>query len=243
MILRRLMRHMKEQNWFAVGLDLIVVVVGIFLGMQVNNWNEAHKERLQEKEYLVRLLEDAQFNKNHLTKMSEMHRSVQQNSSNIARYITRHEPDQALHESLAKGGLRAGLFPDSSVQTGTYDEIISSGNISLLRDSRLKGLLRRFAAEQKRTEGQLEYSRTIFMANRKQLDRSGKTINTDGQWHRVYNFTPLIGDQPFLEAVGDIHRRHELMALFYEEEVDTLDDIIREIGCQLRTTPCQGEQP
>ena len=33
MILRRFTKHLSEQNWFAVWLDVIVVVVGIFLGM------------------------------------------------------------------------------------------------------------------------------------------------------------------------------------------------------------------
>ena len=40
MILRRFTQHIKEQNGFAVGLDIIVVVVGIFLGMQVTEWND-----------------------------------------------------------------------------------------------------------------------------------------------------------------------------------------------------------
>ena len=44
MILRRFMQHFSDQNWFAVGLDVIVVVVGIFLGMQVTEWNENRKE-------------------------------------------------------------------------------------------------------------------------------------------------------------------------------------------------------
>ena len=43
MILRRFMQHVKEQNWFAVGLDVIVVIVGIFLGMQVQQWYEERK--------------------------------------------------------------------------------------------------------------------------------------------------------------------------------------------------------
>ena len=44
MILRRFMAHFSDQNWFAVGLDVIVVVVGIFLGMQVTEWNDNRKE-------------------------------------------------------------------------------------------------------------------------------------------------------------------------------------------------------
>lgn len=34
MILRRFAEHVKGHNWFAVGLDLIVVVVGIYIGLQ-----------------------------------------------------------------------------------------------------------------------------------------------------------------------------------------------------------------
>lgn len=40
MRLRSLTKHIREQNWFAVGLDLSIVVVGVFIGIQVANWND-----------------------------------------------------------------------------------------------------------------------------------------------------------------------------------------------------------
>jgi hypothetical protein len=58
MILRRFTKHIIAQNWFAVGLDVIVVVVGIFLGMQVADWNDSRKDRTLEIEYLGRLYDD-----------------------------------------------------------------------------------------------------------------------------------------------------------------------------------------
>ena len=33
MILRRITQHIKAQNWFAVGLDYVIVVVGVFIGI------------------------------------------------------------------------------------------------------------------------------------------------------------------------------------------------------------------
>lgn len=36
MILRRFMKHVTDQNWIAVVLDVLVVITGIFLGMQVS---------------------------------------------------------------------------------------------------------------------------------------------------------------------------------------------------------------
>jgi len=39
-ILTRLIRNLSEQNWFTVSLELVVVVAGIFLGLQATNWND-----------------------------------------------------------------------------------------------------------------------------------------------------------------------------------------------------------
>ncbi len=44
MILRRLANHMKSQHWTAVFLDFVIVVAGVFVGLQVNNWNQARQE-------------------------------------------------------------------------------------------------------------------------------------------------------------------------------------------------------
>lgn len=48
MILRRLAEHLKQQNWAAIGIELVIVVVGVFLGIQVSNWNDGRKRHQQE---------------------------------------------------------------------------------------------------------------------------------------------------------------------------------------------------
>jgi len=48
MILRSITEHVRTQNWFAVGIDFFIVVVGVFIGIQVANWNEAQAERARE---------------------------------------------------------------------------------------------------------------------------------------------------------------------------------------------------
>jgi len=44
MILRRISRHLKEQNWTAIVLDFFIVVIGVYVGIQADNWNELRKE-------------------------------------------------------------------------------------------------------------------------------------------------------------------------------------------------------
>ena len=45
MLFRRVLLHVRQQNWFAVLLDFVIVVVGVFIGVQVANWNETQKQR------------------------------------------------------------------------------------------------------------------------------------------------------------------------------------------------------
>ena len=58
MLFRRISAHLKRQDWFAVVLDLLIVVVGIYIGLQVDAWNSTRQDRVVEREYLERLLFD-----------------------------------------------------------------------------------------------------------------------------------------------------------------------------------------
>lgn len=43
MLPRRVIEHVKNQNWTAVALDFVIVVAGVFIGIQVSNWNDARR--------------------------------------------------------------------------------------------------------------------------------------------------------------------------------------------------------
>jgi hypothetical protein len=55
MFLRRIAAHLKAQNWTAVGLDLAIVVIGVFIGTQVSNWNQERIARRETAQLLVEL--------------------------------------------------------------------------------------------------------------------------------------------------------------------------------------------
>ncbi len=39
MILRRFAEALKQQNWTAIAIEFVLLVLGVFLGIQVSNWN------------------------------------------------------------------------------------------------------------------------------------------------------------------------------------------------------------
>jgi hypothetical protein len=59
MILRKLADAIREQNWSTVILEILIVVVGIFIGLQVDGWNEGRKKQQDIEAQLLRIADDA----------------------------------------------------------------------------------------------------------------------------------------------------------------------------------------
>lgn len=59
MILRRLSEAVRKQDWFTVAVETLIVVFGVFMGLQVNNWNEARQDYAIARQLEVGLIADA----------------------------------------------------------------------------------------------------------------------------------------------------------------------------------------
>ena len=55
MILRRLTANLRALNWTAIAIEFLIVVIGVFLGVQASNWNEARVEKAATKRMLAQL--------------------------------------------------------------------------------------------------------------------------------------------------------------------------------------------
>lgn len=62
MIVRRIREHVASHNWFAVFVDLIIVIIGVFIGIQVSNWNAARMERGEVHAYRAQIIENLRSN-------------------------------------------------------------------------------------------------------------------------------------------------------------------------------------
>jgi hypothetical protein len=62
MILRSIGRSVRDHDWLAVGIEIAIVVIGVFIGIQVSNWNEDRIERRREAVLLRELRDEAMRN-------------------------------------------------------------------------------------------------------------------------------------------------------------------------------------
>lgn len=55
MILRRVMSHLQRQDWAAIAVDFVIVVLGVFIGLQVQAYAVERDRQKSERGYLTRL--------------------------------------------------------------------------------------------------------------------------------------------------------------------------------------------
>ena len=134
----RFRQHIIGHDWFAVTVDFLIVVVGIFAAMQADNWNEARKDRLQEREYLLRLYEDASRS----VATNEGQRQYLLSHAVLAGHVLASLKQCAVPDSrkdeFATGLYQLGkLFPPY-MANGTIEELRSTGNLGILRSVSLR---------------------------------------------------------------------------------------------------------
>lgn len=146
MILRRITEHVKDQNWFAVGLDFFIVVVGVFIGIQVSNWNNVRQDTEIERDTLIRLYQDIdesiagqvrdlRFLEQQLADQDVMMRSL--SACQVAP-----SDDPVFQRGLAT----LGWLNPPRLYRRTIDEVISSGRTDLIRSAEISDRLARIVS-------------------------------------------------------------------------------------------------
>jgi hypothetical protein len=55
MIVRRIAESLRSQNWANVAIELVIVIVGVFIGIEAANWNQERQERNETRTLLSQL--------------------------------------------------------------------------------------------------------------------------------------------------------------------------------------------
>lgn len=85
-VLKRLAAHLRAQDWTAAGIELVIVVLGIFLGFQVTEWNDRRKDRARETGYLLNVADDLRGD---VTEMDENARTAASRMATLDYLLTK----------------------------------------------------------------------------------------------------------------------------------------------------------
>jgi hypothetical protein len=136
MVIRRIRDHVATHNWFAVTVDLAIVVVGVFLGMQANNWNQVRIDRERGQEYRQRLIDDLDANQQDFQQRAAYYRDVHDLGYAALQDLRR--PQSADPVAFLFNAYKATSILPRSTQRATYQEILSAGATGTLGDEAIR---------------------------------------------------------------------------------------------------------
>jgi hypothetical protein len=201
-ILRRVIAHLRKQEWTAIGIDFLIVVVGVFVASLVTDWNIARENRHLEQEYLSRLHDE----------LAELTGDETQGSEETVALAGRLE---AVANFLQSGGdgfeatgpecaavVRSHIYAASLGVPPTIEELTSTGRILLIRNDEMRTSIVRIAQaseEFAQLRNDIQVDRLELARKYPALIRLRPTGNDDA----VCDFRAMAASPSFINDVFD----------------------------------------
>jgi len=154
---RKIRQRLLSENKFtkyllyAIG-EIVLVVIGILIALQINNRNEYRKDRITEKEYLESLKTELEINLEEAENQIKINTQQVKNGQLILKSI---KGDTILNDAqpLAFAIQQAYYSFPINFTHNVWDELIATGNVGLIQNKDLKEKIAKF------------YGRTNFTLN------------------------------------------------------------------------------
>ncbi|MDT0559635.1 DUF6090 family protein [Ichthyenterobacterium sp. W332] len=197
---------------YAIG-EIILVVIGILIALQINNWNEGRKNKSTENEYYCRLHLDIVQDYIQIDNLIDKISKRQKYANQFLRLILQKNYDaQTLNLQYIKTirGSVANFKPNKT----TYEDIKSGGNLNLITDVSIKnGLDEYYKNIQPYTETIQQYinfatdSYNRLNINVRENGIAVAVVSTDSIGIPGYKFEPDILKMLEKDTVGNISEK------------------------------------
>ena len=137
MLLRKITKHVTDQNWFAVFIDFLIVVVGVFIGIQVANWNADRGERQQERDYLLRLHADTEKSIANQSRDINFFSMQLADQAIVLKSLKTCEVDLEDRLSFQRAINMLGFINAPRFSRRTVDEMTASGQTDTIRNTKI----------------------------------------------------------------------------------------------------------
>jgi hypothetical protein len=128
---------------YAIG-EIILVVIGILIALQINNWNSAQKDIDKEQQILMSLKEEFKQNIKELSFDHKVNLGCINAISTLLNFDHKVDFETRTIDSLMG---QASNFSTFDARLGVINDISSSGNLELIRDSELRYKLNQWTGE------------------------------------------------------------------------------------------------
>ncbi len=162
MILRRVIAHFRKQEWTAIAIDFVIVVVGVFVGLQVNNWNEAAKDKRAETAYLSQLQKDLRLIDVEARAQVEFERYQARLAGKTYDFIAQGpspERVRRINTGLSQLTMRRTL----RIESPTFVDLQNSGKMDVIADEALRAEVVSYFFNMRRMEAAIDRNNMYYV--------------------------------------------------------------------------------
>jgi len=231
--LRRVENRFTRYLLYAIG-EIILVVLGILIALQVNNWNEERKLKKQEETILKSIA--IEFEENLLTVRQSLNRSDRRGfyCMELLEYVGPEIPeiDKNLSDSLIFLGFLSHVTVELS--DAYLNDLLSTGRIHIIKNDSLKYYLsnwHRYVGEVREDERQLfeEKSSILKPFMVKNYSYSHKWFENRFNHHSKFrsDYKSIFQKQEFENLLISKNGQYRLLSRGYRDLEEVIESIIR----------------
>ena len=226
-----LMEQNKTGKYFkyAIG-EIILVVIGILIALQINNWNEERKKSLKENYYLNSIKSSIQLSQKELSRVIGDAELISSCADTLFLIIAKNKTEQLNGKFLDSLLFNAGDYSLISLNDGGIQEILNTGSLDLIKDDRIRLHLASWGARLhkiRKFEGDTEKLAQDYQKYIKDYIDVKRIISRDPEGLIIPGKKmQLLADPIFTNYLARIASIHEGMYEMYTEEKEVMDSLV-----------------
>jgi len=139
MILQSISRAIREQNYYAVVLEFVIVIAGVVIGFQIQAWNEDRADRETEARYHLRISADLAYD---LDRVDYYIAHYAAQTGAAERVIGYHQQSDPVDVAQYHADLLRVLYVEQhQPRYSSLDALLGTGDIALIREEAIINLL------------------------------------------------------------------------------------------------------
>ncbi|MGA8278794.1 MAG: hypothetical protein WB784_11450 [Rhodanobacteraceae bacterium] len=146
MITRRILSHLRQQHWTGVFIELVIVVLGVFIGLQVQDWNDARTARAELDQQLISFRKQLEDNQAHF-KNFRAELVGQLDDVNALRIAFRQDPPTISGKELNLRFLNVQRIKVFSPDLTALNELAETGGLRRIEDAKIRDAIGRWQRE------------------------------------------------------------------------------------------------
>ena len=236
--------QLLKYSRYAIG-EIVLVVVGILIALQVNEWNEQRKMESEEKISLKRMHQESELIVEFIIERMEGRKNLIENVDLAAKALHMKSLENINKDDFAMGIYSTGFYQAVSPPRSTFDELNNTGKLQLIESNAIQNAISDYYANLDYINVQLVYFRNQFTDPVSAAPEDYYyTYNPDFDLKIIwnYNFENLANNRVFVSKLVKALRDQIVFQSYYSDDLlPSAQEMCRQLANELNI-PCSSRE-